>query len=141
MTTFALSELFDKRAELAGQIIQLEKQVRQLRADLAHVEAAIRIIRPGTELPKIVPKRVEFRPRYFKRGALTRLILDYLRDHPGKPVAIADIMPDAVGERTLNSAEYKTVEVCVYQAMHKLAVRGTVQQDGNGAKAARFRIP
>ena len=39
MTTFALAELFDKRAELAGQIVQAEKQARQLRADLMHVEA------------------------------------------------------------------------------------------------------
>jgi hypothetical protein len=83
MTTFAIAELFDKRAELAGQIVQAEKQARQLRADLAHVEAAIRVLRPGIELPKVVPRRVEFRPRYFKRGQLTRLILDYMRSHAG----------------------------------------------------------
>ena len=68
MTTYTLTELFSKRAEIAGLIVQTEKQVRQLRADLAHVEATIRILRPGTELPKLVPRRVEFRPRYFKRG-------------------------------------------------------------------------
>jgi hypothetical protein len=77
MTTFALVELHEKPAELAGQIIQAEKQVRQLRDDLAHVEAAIRSLKPGIEIPKVVPKRVEFRPRYFKRGALARLCLDY----------------------------------------------------------------
>lgn len=48
MTTYTIKELFDKRAELAGLIVQAEKQARQLRADLAHVEAAIRILRPGT---------------------------------------------------------------------------------------------
>jgi hypothetical protein len=72
--------LCDKRAEIAGQIVQAETPARQLRADLAHVEATIRILRPGTELPKIVPKQVEFRPRYFKRGQLTRLIRDHLRE-------------------------------------------------------------
>src|SRR5216683_431161 len=125
MTTYTLAELFSKRAEIAGQIVQAEKQARQLRADLAHVEATIRILRPGTELPKIVPKRVEFRPRYFKRGQLTRLILDYMRDHAGAVVMVADIMPAAVGERTLNAAEHKAVVVCVYQALAKLAKRGT----------------
>ena len=140
MTTFALAELFDKRAELAGQIVQAEKQVRQLRADLAHVEAAIRILRPGAELPKVVPRHVEFRPRYFKRGQLTRLILDFMREHAGQAVAVADIMPTAVGERTLNSAEYRRVEIVTYEALHKLAKRGTVQQTGQGAKAARWRL-
>jgi hypothetical protein len=138
MTTFALAELFDKRAELAGQIVQIEKQARQLRADLAHVEAAIRVLRPGTELPKIVPRRVEFRPRYFKRGQLTRLILDFMRDHAGETVAVADIMPTAVGDRNLNSAEHRRVEVVTYEALHKLATRGTVRQTGQGAAGARF---
>ena len=140
MTTYTLTELFSKRAEIAGLIVQAEKQVRQLRADLAHVEATIRILRPGTELPKIVPKRVEFRPRYFKRGQLTRLIRDHLREHAGDAVAVADIMPAAVGERNLNTAEYKAVQVVVYQALHKLAKRGTVRQTGTGAKLARWRL-
>jgi hypothetical protein len=87
MTTYTLTELFNKRAEIAGQIVQAEKLARQLRADLAHVEATIGILRPGTELPKIVPRRVEFRPRYFKRGQLTRLIRDHLREHAGEAVA------------------------------------------------------
>ena len=140
MTTFALAELFDKRAELAGQIVQIEKQARQLRADLAHVEAAIRVLRPGTELPKVVPRRVEFRPRYFKRGQLTRLILDYMRAHAGETVAVADIMPAAVGDRNLNSAEYRRVEIVAYEALHKLAKRGAVQQTGQGAKVARWQL-
>jgi hypothetical protein len=140
MTTYTLTELFDKRAELAGQIIQAEKQVRQLRVDLAHVEATIRILRPGTELPKVVPRRVEFRPRYFKRGQLTRLILDFMRDHADGSVTVADIMPTVVSDRTLNSAEYRRVEIVTYEALRRLAKRGTVQQSGQGAKAARWRL-
>ena len=140
MTTYTVKELFDKRAEIAGQIVQADKQVRQLRADLAHVEATIRILRPGTELPKVVPRRVEFRPRYFKRGQLTRLIRDHMRDHAGEAVAVADIMPAAVGERALNSAEYRRVEIVVYEALKKLAKRGTVQQAGTGPKIARWRL-
>jgi hypothetical protein len=111
-----------------------------LREDLAHVAATIRILRPGIELPKVVPRRVEFRPRYFKRGQLTRMILDYLREHADESAAVADIMPAAVGERTLNSAEYRRVEIVVYEALHKLAKRRTVQQIGQGAKAARWRL-
>lgn len=140
MTTRTRAELFDKRAELAGHIIQIEKQARQLRADLAHVEAAIRILRPGTDLPKVVPRRVEFRPRYFKRGELTRLVLDYMRahGHSAESVTVSDIMPTAIGHRVLNSAEYRRVEVVVYEALKKLAKRGTVRQAGQGAKDALF---
>jgi hypothetical protein len=140
MTTYTITELFNKRAEIAGQIIQTDKLAKQLRADLAHVEATIRILRPGTELPNLVPKRVEFRPRYFKRGQLTRLIRDHLRDHAGQSVVVADIMPAAAGDRTLNSAEYRRVEIVVYEALKKLAKRGTVQQIGMGPKIARWQL-
>src|SRR6266571_139504 len=102
MTTYTLTELFSKRAEIAGLIVQTEKQVRQLRVDLAHVEATIRILRPGTELPKIVPRRVEFRPRYFKRGQLTRLIRDHLREQRAKPLPSRTScpLPSAIGTST-----------------------------------------
>lgn len=140
MTTQTLAELHDKRAELAGLIIQVEKQARQLRADLAHVEAAIRILRPGVELEKVVPRRVEFRPRYFKRGELTRLVLGFMREHAGQTVAVADIMPRAAGDRNLNPADYRRVEVVVYEALKKLAKRGAAQQTGQGTKAARWRL-
>jgi hypothetical protein len=140
MTSYTLTELFDKRSELAGLIVQAEKQARQLREDLAHVEATIRILRPGIELPKIVPKRVEFRPRYFKRGALARLILDYMRDHAGAEVAVADIMPLAIGDRTLNTAEYQRVAVGAYEALRRMERKRLVTRTGEGWKAARWRL-
>lgn len=93
MTTYTLTELYDKRNELAGLIIQAEKRARELREELGHIDAAIKILRPGTDLPKIVPKRVEYRPRYFKRGQLTRLCLDHLRAHTGEAVTVSDILP------------------------------------------------
>jgi hypothetical protein len=140
MTTATLAELHDKRAELAGQIIQAEKLARQLRNDLAHVEAAIRILRPGIELGKVVPKRVEYRPRYFKRGDLARLIRDYMREHAGQPVAAADILPLAIGDRILNPAEHNRVAVGIYEALRRLERKGVVVRDGEGWKAASWRL-
>src|SRR4051794_1586260 len=132
MTTYTLKELYDKRAELAGEIIQLEKRARELRADLAHVEATIRILRPGEELPKIVPRRVEYRPRYFKRGALAKLILDYMREHAAEAVAVADMMALIAEGRTLNLAEYQRVAVGVYEALRRAEKRRLVERTGEG---------
>ena len=140
MTTFALAELIDKRAELAGEIIQAEKRARELRADLAHVEATIRILRPGIELGKVVPRRVEFRPRYFKRGALAKLILDYMREHAGETIAVADIMPAAIGDRSLNPAEHRRVAVGIYEALRRAERKGIVSREGEGWKNACWRL-
>src|SRR3954452_10199395 len=94
-------------------------RVRELRADLAHVEATIRILRPGIELEKVVPRHVEFRPRHFKRGALAKLVLNYMRQHADDAVAVADMMPLVVAGRTLNAAEYQRAAVGVYEALRR----------------------
>lgn len=49
-------------------------------------------------------------------------------------------MPVAIGDRTLNTAEHRRVEVVVYEALKKLAKRGTLRQNGTGAKAATFML-
>jgi len=39
-------------------------------------------------------------------------------------------MPAAVGDRNLNSAEYRRVEILVYEALKKLAKRGRWRRPG-----------
>jgi hypothetical protein len=139
MTSYTLGELFEKRAELAGLINQAEKHAKKLRADLIHVEAAIRILRPGIELPKIVPRRIEFRPRYFKRGQLTRLLLDYIREHGDGPIKVADLMPLVKGDRALSRIEEDRLRVTVHQALHKIAKRGTIEQIAPEGRIVRWQ--
>lgn len=63
-----------------------------------------------------------------------------MRQHADELIAVPDIMPAAIGDRRLNSAERRKIEAAVYQALHKLAKRGTLRRDGQGAKTARFRL-
>ena len=53
-----VSALVNKRAEIAGMIARTEQQLGQFRADLVHLDAALRLFAPGLE-----PRR--FRPRKF----------------------------------------------------------------------------
>jgi hypothetical protein len=138
VTDHAVARLREKHAELLGEINMLLRRLAQLRADLAHVDGALRVLEPDIELERISPKRFEFRPRYFKRGALTRLCLDYIRQNAGRAIAVSEIMPVAIGDRNLTTAEYRRVEVVVYEALRKLAKRGTLRQEGRGAKSAVF---
>jgi hypothetical protein len=47
----------------------------------------------------VVPRRVKFRPRYFERGELTRLALNFIREHAGQTVA-----PNRIARRFVLSA-------------------------------------
>ena len=140
MTVYTLKQLHDKRAKLSREIIQLEERTRALRADLVHVEATIRFLWPDEQLPTIVPRRVERRPRHFKRGALAKLILDYMREHVGEAVAVVDIMPIATTGRQLSAADYQRAAIGVYGALCRAERRGIIVREGDGRKAARWRL-
>ena len=51
-----LSVLVSKRSELAGEIDGLERQADQLRTDLLHIDAAIRIFAPDYRRTRFVPR-------------------------------------------------------------------------------------
>jgi hypothetical protein len=63
-----------------------------------------------------------------------------MREHGGQIVAVADMMPLAVANRSLNTAEYNRVAVGVYEALRRMERKRLVTRDGEGWKAARFRI-
>ncbi|HEX3673104.1 MAG TPA: hypothetical protein VHU87_02425 [Rhizomicrobium sp.] len=47
MSEHVIPVLRSKRAEISGNILELEKRVTRLRADLANIDAAIRILSSG----------------------------------------------------------------------------------------------
>lgn len=61
----ALSALIDKRSELSGEIAGLEGKLGQLRADLVHIDAAIRMFDPTFKPYVIAPKSQRERAGWF----------------------------------------------------------------------------
>src|SRR3954452_17547274 len=86
--TFAISALARKRVEVAAEIVERERALDQLRADLAHLDGALRLLQPAYKPENIRPKRRHTRhERLFTMGELGRLCLDVLR-------AAAEPMPN-----------------------------------------------
>jgi hypothetical protein len=105
-----ISALRAKRAELAGLIDALEKQIAQLRADLVHVDGVLRLYQPEHDPEEIKPIRQHRRSRYFARGELARLCLEAFRDATG-PLSQAEITDTIIaakgfdaGDRVLRTA-------------------------------------
>ena len=72
--------LRNKRAELAGMLRQLEQQLGQQRADLAHVDATMRLFDPNIRPNDIRPRQPRERNAWFRPGECLRLIYDELRE-------------------------------------------------------------
>lgn len=79
----AISALKRKRAELAGDLIGLEKQRRAVCQRIAHVDATLRLFGFQGD-PKDIPARVTQRPRMFRRGHLQRMVYAALRESGGQ---------------------------------------------------------
>lgn len=75
-----ISALSNKRAELAGIVSQLERQLAQQHANLAHLDATMRLFDPDIRPNKIRPKQQRARSIWFRPGECLRLIYDALRE-------------------------------------------------------------
>jgi hypothetical protein len=75
-----IGALRNKRAELAGTLRQLEQQLAHQRANLAHLDATMRLFDPNIQPKDIRPKRPRVSNAWFRPGECLRLIYDELRD-------------------------------------------------------------
>lgn len=75
-----IGALRHKRAELAGMLRQFEQQLVQQRANLAHVDATMRLFDPDIRPNDIRPKQQRARNAWFRPGECLRLIYDELRE-------------------------------------------------------------
>ena len=77
-----IAALRDKRSELAGMVMGLERQLAEHRASLTHVDATMRLFDPQLRPEDIRPRQQRTRGAWFRPGECLRLIYDVLRDAP-----------------------------------------------------------
>lgn len=139
-----LSGLAQKASELQGAIAALERQVAARRADLAAVQAAIRLFSPDFDMRAVKVKRGYHRASpHFERGELTNRCRDALRDAEGEPVAAGSIVERAIADKGLPADDAKLRRdfmARVLSSMHQLLKAGTVERIGHGL-GARWRVP
>src|SRR5215210_5960665 len=81
MNDHAISRLIAKRAEIAGMIAELEEELNQCRADLTHIDGALRLLNADLDPTAILPRQRRYqRTHYFARNELSRLCMDILRE-------------------------------------------------------------
>ena len=72
--------LVEKRAEIGGTIADLEERTRQARANLAHLDATLRMFDPDAKPQSIKGKRPAKGRGVFANGEISRRIRGALRD-------------------------------------------------------------
>ena len=99
-----VSALANKRAEMAGLIARAQQQIGQFRADLAHLDATIRLFAPAMEPETIPAKRIRQSDLRFEPGGLSRRVLDALR-RAGAPIRAPNLVRAVMIENRLDPAD------------------------------------
>jgi len=129
-----VSALVDKRAEIAGMIARTEQQLGQFRADLVHLDAAIRLFAPELEPKSIPAKRIRQADLWFEQGELPRRVLDALR-RAGEPIRAPDVVRAVMIDKGLDPADrpsFARVQWKVRDTLTRLNKRGLLASDGAG---------
>jgi len=124
----------NKRAEIAGMIARAQQQIGQFRADLAHLDATIRLFAPTMEPETIPAKRIRQSDLRFEPGGLSRRVLDTLR-RAGAPIRAPDLVRAVMIENGLDPADradFAHVQWKVRDTLKRLSKRGLVASDGAG---------
>jgi hypothetical protein len=135
--THVISGLRLRRAEISGHIHDLEKRIARQRANLANLDATIKLFSPGTNPDAIQPKRLYRRTRYFARNELSRLTQDALRIASG-PLTSAEIAAAVMQTKGMPSSDAAFREIVAAQALtvlRRLVKRGTVAKSGTSRDA------
>ncbi len=104
-----ISTLCAKRAELAGEVQAAEKRLDQLRADLVHLDAVLRVFGANVRPEQIAPKRSYRRRGWFKHKELPRLILGALRD-ASEPVTARDLALVVMASKGMDVGDAATLD-------------------------------
>ena len=97
-----VSSLREKRLEVTEILEGLERQANARRADLAHLDATIRLFDPNDILVAARPARRRRYNDWFRPGEWRRKIHDVLRDAT-EPMATREIVEDIMAARHLSS--------------------------------------
>ena len=132
-----VSALRLKRAEISGHIHDLEKRITRQRANLANLDATIKLFSPGTNPDSIPPKRAYRRTRYFARNELPRLTQDALRTASG-PLTSAEIAAAVMQAKGMSAGDAAFKEIVAARALtvlRRLTKRGAVIKHGTSRDA------
>jgi hypothetical protein len=128
-----VSGLKTKRAEVAGRIIDLRREMDQLQGDLIHIDAVLKLY--GL-LPEELPTkgRMPKRSAYFARQELSRRCCEMIRERG--TIKADDVAVQAMRDKGLDPGSDHRTRVDfikrILVTLHDLMKRGTVVKIGEG---------
>lgn len=135
-----VTTLRTKRVEIEKSIVGYEARIKQARADLAHITAAIAIFEASGD-PADMQAYVDIH-RIWKRGELIRLCKGFLESEgPLNTRQLTERAMKATGLEAGDKVLAKTVALKIVQAMRQQHMRGKIGDAGKHRGARIWALP
>jgi hypothetical protein len=135
--------LTNKRGAIVLEIEQLEKRIAELKAQLIHLDATLRIFRPDFAAEGLpVKHRRRTKSPYFEHGEVTERIFDMLHKHG--TVSSADVGEQLMREKALDPEHDRVVRTDFVRRitlqMREQMQRGLIERIGGRGPTSRWRL-
>lgn len=100
MTDYMVEGLKRRRSEIAGRIKRMQAEIAKDAADVAHLDAVLRMVAPELEIAALAPKLHVPPSDWSKRGEMSRSVLSALRLSQ-TPLTSRQIAAQIISERGL----------------------------------------
>jgi hypothetical protein len=140
--TVTANALVAKRADILFQIAELEKRADQLRTELVHLDAVLRMFRPEFRAENLpVRHRRPTKSPYFRHGELTQRIFDAMREKG--EITSLDVAAIAMRDKGLDSDTDPATRTDFVRRvglqLNDMVRKGNVEKVGRG-RAMRWRL-
>ena len=131
--TFIISGLREKRAAVAGRIIDLRREADKLQSELIHIDAVLRLY--GLEPAEIPNKgRMPVRSAYFGRNEISQRCRDMMRQKG--TIRAVDVAVQAMRDKGLDPDKDRAVRRDftrrILTTLHDLRRYGHIEKIGHG---------
>jgi hypothetical protein len=132
-----ISALREKRAELSGELIAVEKRILQLREDISSLDRTIRVFDPTAEPHAIRPVLRRKKPTLIPRGQCSRAVLDILR-HAECPMTAREIAGQLTAGYQIDASNIEAMNALIAKVRNTLTrQKGLASEVRGDAKAWR----
>ena len=128
-TSPIINALHRKRAEVSGEIRQLDARIHDLRRDLGHIDATLKLFDP-TAQPRLIKPVRPYKPqnRVFAPKELSIRVMNALREAKGEPLTL-----DAIAERIVGEKGLESVAGAMVRRISAVALRSLRDRDDGGS--------
>ncbi len=136
-----ISALRQKRAELSGELIQTEKRLIQIRADLESLNGTIRVFDPSLVPAAIRPRIKRKHSITFRHGEFSRAILSLLR-RSAVPMTVREIAAQIASDYRMDVSSGKAMDAMIAKVRNTLARQkdGTLASEKRADGAVLWRV-